>query len=202
MSTLFEFPPTRSNRAKWALEELGVDYSSEMINLTEGRQRESRFTSIYPLGVVPVWSTDSFTIGESVAITLQLIDELPESGLAPVIGTPERARYYQWSVFASSELDPALSDVMWHSMHLPENERVAAIAERGRERFAARALMLSKTLENSAFLLGEKFSGADIAIGYCCNWAEYTGLLQNHPILVNYYQRLQQRPAFQKVFTQ
>ena len=28
MPELFEYPPTRSNRAKWALEELGVDYTS------------------------------------------------------------------------------------------------------------------------------------------------------------------------------
>ena len=36
MTELFEFPPTRSNRAKWALEELGVGYASRMVDLMEG----------------------------------------------------------------------------------------------------------------------------------------------------------------------
>ena len=44
------------------------------------------------------------------------------------------------------------------------------------------------------------FSGADIAIGYCCNWAAYVGQLENHPVLVDYYARLQKRPAFARVF--
>jgi glutathione S-transferase len=61
--------------------------------------------------------------------------------------------------------------------------------------------MLSKVLESRDYLLGSKFSGADIVFGYCCNWAAYTGLIENHPTLVTYYARLQQRPAFKKVFT-
>lgn len=108
---------------------------------------------------------------ESVAIALQVIDEHPESGLAPAPDTPERASYYQWSVFASAELDPALSDVMLHSMHLPTDQRVPEIEQRGRDRFAARADMLCQALESRDYLLGPEFSGADIMIGYCCNWA-------------------------------
>ncbi len=45
---------------------------------------------------------------ESVAIVLQLIDEHPEKNLAPAVGTPERAYYYQWSLFACADLDPPI----------------------------------------------------------------------------------------------
>ena len=153
------------------------------------------------LGHVPAYRTDGYTMYESVAIVLQLIDEYPEKGLAPGAGTPERANYYQWSVFACSELDPNLFDVMKHTMHLPEEQRVPEIAQRGRERFAARGEVLSKALDGRDYLLGSEFSGADIVLGYSCNWAAYTGLIENHPTLVAYYARLQQRPAFQKVFS-
>lgn len=200
MPEFFEFPPTRSNRTKWALEELGVDYTSRIINLMEGEQHSPEYKTVHPLGIVPVYRTDDYTMVESVAIVLQIIDEHPEKGLAPATGSPERAQYYQWCVFASSELDPALSDVMIHSMHLPEDKRVPEIAQRGRERFAARGAMLAKALEGRDYLLGSAFSGADIAIGYCCNWAAYTGLIEDHSTLVDYYERLQQRPAFQKAF--
>ena len=76
----------------------------------------------------------------------------------------------------------------------------SAFAARGRERFAARAAMLCQTLEGQDYLLGDAFSGTDIVIGYCCNWAAYTGQIGDHPTLVDYYARLQQRPAFQRVF--
>lgn len=201
MAELFEFPPTRSNRAKWALEELGVDYVSRMINLREGEQYSEEYKAIHPVGLVPAYRTDDYTMFESVGIVLQLLDEHPAAGLAPAIGTPERAAYYQWSVFSCSELDPALFDVMKHTMHLPEEQRVPEIAQRGRERFAARGEILSKALESQDYLLGSQFSGADIVLGYSCNWAAYTGLIENYPTLVAYYARLQRQPAFQRVFS-
>ena len=201
MPELFEFPPTRSNRAKWALEELGVAYTSRSVSFPKGEQQSEAYKAIHPLGHVPAYRTDDYTMHESVAIVLQLLDEQSGANLAPAIGSPERAAYYQWSVFACSELDPALFDVMKHTMHLPEEQRVGEIAQRGREMFAARGEVLSKALEGRDYLLGSGFSGADIALGYSCNWAAYTGLIENHPTLVGYYARLQQRPAFQRVFS-
>lgn len=50
-------------------------------------------------------------------------------------------------------------------------------------------------------MLGARFSGADIAMGYDCNWAEYIGMLSQHPQRVVYYERLQARPAIKRVFT-
>jgi glutathione S-transferase len=201
MREFFEYPPTRSNRAKWALEELGLAYTSRIVDLTQRAHHAPTYKEIHPLGAVPAYRTADYSIVESVAIALQIIDENPTSGLAPAIGTPERAAYYQWSVFASSELDPALSDVMLHSMHLPAESRVAEIEKRGRERFADRAEMLCHSLENRDYLLGESFTGADIMIGYCCNWAAYIGMIEDYPRLVDYYARLQERPAFNRVFT-
>ena len=201
MPELFEFPPTRSNRAKWALEELGVDYTSRSVSFPDGEQTSARYKAIHPLGHVPAYRTDDYTMHESVAIVLQLLDEHPNAGLAPAPGTPERSAYYQWSVFACAELDPNLFDVMKHEMHLPAAQRVPEIARRARDRFTARAEALSDTLEGKDYLLGSAFSGADIALGYSCNWAAYTGLLTDHPTLAAYYARLQERPAFQRVFS-
>ena len=79
MTKLYEWPPTRSQRAKWALKELGIEYSSHMINLMAGQQNSDAYRAIHPLGVVPALQTDAYTIFESVAIVLQLIDEHPET---------------------------------------------------------------------------------------------------------------------------
>ena len=103
-------------------------------------------------------------------------------------------------MFAASELDPVLFDAMKHTMHLPEKQRTPEIAERALSSFAVRAAVLSAALRDQEFLLGSDFSGADIAIGNDCNWADYTRLIEDHPVLVEYYSRLSQRLDFQTVF--
>jgi glutathione S-transferase len=200
MPDFFEFPPTRSNRVKWALLELDVAYTSHLVDLRVGEHHSDAYKAIHPLEVVPAYRCEDYTMFESVATVMQLIDEHPNSGLAPPPASPARAAYYQWCVFASAELDPALADVMLHTMHLASAQRVPAIAERGRERFHARAQMLALTLQDRDYILGEQFSGADIVLGYCCNWAAYTGMIGAHPGLEAYYARLAERPAFAQVF--
>ena len=206
MTELYEWPPTRSQRAKWALEELGIEYSSKTINLLEGQQNSDAYRAIHPLGVVPALKTDTYTIFESVAIVLQLIDEYPEKKLAPAIGTPERANYYQWSVFACAELDPPIMMVFDNTMrpleHMrpPGEQHDAKLAARGRSEFTTRANILSNVLRDRDYLLGSSFSGADILVGHSCFMATFTGLIGDHPILEAYYERLQQRPGHRQAY--
>ncbi len=128
---------------------------------------------------------------------LQLIDEHPEKNLAPAIGTPERARYYQWSVFACSELDPTIMMVFDNTMR-PGAQHDAELAVRGRRDFSVRADMLSKALSNRDYLLATGFSGADILVGHSCFMATVTGLIEDYPNLEAYYDRLQQRPGYRR----
>ncbi len=197
---LFEFPPTRSNRAKWALEELGIRYESRMVDFMTGEQQSVEHKTVHPLGKVPTLRAELYEMHESVAILLQLLDNYPEKGLAPPTGSPLRAIYYQWCVFSAAELDHILFDVMKHTMHFPQEKRNTEIAERGKLRVDERYEMLSAALNGRDYLLGDNFSGADIAIGYDINWVNYVGMLDSHPRLVEYYALLKERPAFQKVF--
>ncbi len=206
MTDLYEWPPTRSQRAKWALEELGVAYSSHVINLPEGRQDSDAYRAIHPLGVVPALKTGTYTMFESVAIVLQLIDEHPEQNLAPEVGSPARASYYQWSVFACAELDPAIMMFFDNAMrpleHMrpPGTQHDPKLAARGRTEFAIRADILSKVLGDRDYLLGSDFSGADILVGHSCFMATFTGLIGDYPVLKAYYGRLQQRPGHQRAY--
>ncbi len=207
MMELYEWPPVRSQRARWALEELGVEYSSHLVDMTQGQQNTEAYRAIHPLGVVPALKTDGYTMFESVAIVLQLIDEHPEKNLAPAVGTSERAAYYQWSVFACAEMDPPVMMFFDNTMrplehmHPPGTQHDAGLAERGRNDFATRADILSKALKNRDHLLESGFSGADILIGHSCFMATHIGLpVSDHPTLEAYYGRLQQRPAYQRAY--
>ncbi len=208
MTTLYEFPPTRSQRARWALEELGVDYESHTVKMMAGEQNSEAYRAIHPLGVVPALKTDSYAMIESVAIVLQLIDEHPEKNLAPAPGTTERAAYYQWSVFACAELDPAV--MMYfdnalrplEAMRPPGRQHDATFAEYGRQEFAVRADALSQALDGSDYLLGTKFTGADICVGHSCFMAAHVDLpIGDYPAVEAYYERLQERPAYQRAYS-
>ena len=206
VAELYEWPPTRSQRARWVLEELERPYASRPVNLLEGEQDADAYRAIHPLGVVPALRTGTYTMIESVAIVLQLIDEHPESGLAPAVGTPERAAYYQWSIFACAELDPAIMMVFDNTMRPLEDTGPAGrrhdpgLAARGREDFTTRADMLTTALDGRDFLLGSAFSGADILIGHSCFMATVTGLIGGHPVLADYLARLRQRPAYRRAY--
>ncbi len=86
---------------------------------------------------MPALQTDVYTIFESVAIVLQLIDEHPDCGLASAVGTPARAYYYQWSVFVCAEIDPPVMAVFnttlrpLEHMHPPGTPHDPARTERG-----------------------------------------------------------------------
>jgi glutathione S-transferase len=206
VTDLYEWPPTRSQRAKWALEELGLDYASHLVDLMEGEQDSEAYRALHPLGVVPVLQTEAYTIFESVAIVLQLIDEHPEAKLAPPVGSPERALYYQWSVFTCAELDPAIMMVFDNALRPLEHMRPpgtphnAELAARGRADFAVRAEVLSKALADRDHLLGPDFSGADILVGHSCFMATHTSLIGDFPILEAYYARLSRRPAHRRAY--
>ena len=200
MTELYEFPPTRSQRAKWVLEELGINYTSHLVDLQEEQQQSETYRAIHPLGVVPALKTDNYTIFESVAIVLQLIDETPEANLAPAIGTPERANYYQWCIFACAEMDPPTIAYFENTMRFAEEDRDQKLVDRARHDFSVRAEALSKVLADQDYMLGAAFSGADILIGHSCFMAEFTGLIVDYPVLQSYYSRLQQRPAYQRAY--
>ncbi|MEH6404784.1 MAG: glutathione S-transferase family protein [Sneathiella sp.] len=202
MLELYEWPPTRSQRAKWVLEEVGMPYSSHLLDMNAGEQKTEEYKAISPLSVVPALKSGDYTMFESVAIVLQQIDEHPERCLAPAIGTAERALYYQWSVFACAELDPALMMIFDNTMR-PISQKGSYnrnLAEQGRQDFAVRADVVSKALKGRDYLLGGNFSGADILIGHSCFMATLIGVISDYPVLQAYLDRLKLRPAYQRAY--
>lgn len=202
MLELYEWPPTRSQRAKWVLEELEVPYFSHVVDMNEGDQKTEEYKKINPLSVVPALKSDDYTMFESVAIVLQQIDEHPDKCLAPAVGSFDRAFYYQWCIFACAELDPALMMIFDNTMR-PISQKEGynpGLAEQGRRDFAVRAGIVSKALKGRDYLLGNNFSGADILIGHSCFMATHIGVIGEYPVLQAYFDRLKLRPAYQRAY--
>ncbi len=195
---LYHTAQSRSARPRWLLEEIGAPYEVVRISMKDNQHKTPEYLRVHPHGQLPALVDDDLTLLESAAICLHLADKFPAAKLAPPLGTPARARYYQWMVYTIATLEPPVLDVFLNTIQLPEAERSAAKAESGRARFAEVAGVIADGLGTQPYLLGDAFSAADIMIGSTLGWSSFMGLLDGQPTLSAYVERLMQRPAYQR----
>jgi len=195
---LYHSPQSRSIRPRWLLEELGVPYELVKIDLASGEHKQPRYLRIHPHGAVPALEDGDVTLFESAAICLYLADKFPDKHLAPPVGTPARALYYQWMVYSMATLEPPVVQVFMHRVMLPEAQRSAAAAAEGLQKFGEVAAVLKQALAKQPYMLGTQFSAADVMIGSSLAWGSFMGLLNDHPELAAYVKRLTERPAYER----
>lgn len=198
MMKLYFAQKTRATRPRWLLEELGVPYELVPVDLLQREHKSPEYLRVHPMGSMPALEDDGHAVFESAAILLHLADKFPEAGFAPALGTVERAEYYQWMMFCMATMEPPLSAYSAHSRFLPEHERVPAEAERGQKRFTDIARMLEEKLKGRSFLVGERFTAADVVMASILNWGAGMGLLEDFPALRSYAERQMARPAAQR----
>src|SRR5262249_49944484 len=138
---------------------------------------------------------------ECGAMALTLTDRFPEKGLAPAIDSPDRAAYYQWVVFAFATELFALSKIAMHTRFLPPPMQVAAIAEDGRQAWPAVAKVIGDATRGKSWLVGDRFSTADVVVGGTLWLANLVGVLADYPDAMAYFRRVEARPAFKKAFS-
>jgi glutathione S-transferase len=198
MLKLYYNPMSRAARVRWLLEELGAPYEAVPVDFSKGEHKRPEYMKVHPLGVLPAIQDDGFAMFESAAIVMHLADKYPEKGLAPAVGTKERAEYYQWIVFAMTEAEPPIVQVLQHTRFLPEAERQPAVIEKSTQRFKTVATVVQDRLQGREYIVGNKFSAADVVLGGVMNFANMFGLLNEHPTLQAYVKRLTERPAAKK----
>lgn len=191
---LYYAPRTRSVRARWLLEELGVDHELVTVNLTEGEHKQADYLKIHPLGRVPALLDGELALFESGAICLYLADKHLKKGLAPKVDTPARGTYYAMMALAMSELDPTVALIFDHRRSKVDS---SPVLDRAKAKWSDALLYLEGVLlDRRPWILGEDFSAADIMIGLVLIWAQAMGLLGEHAHVEAYVGRLVSRPAY------
>jgi glutathione S-transferase len=197
---LYHCPQTRSIRIYWLLEELGVPYELVRLDFTPASLKDPEYLKVNPLGKIPSIQDGDLTMFESGAILEYTLEKYGKGRLAPAPGAPARGPFLQWVHFAEATAMPPLADIAQHSLVKPESERLPAVVADARKRLAAVLDLLEKALAGKPYLLGAEFSAADIMMGYSLLLTKWFGLLSDtYPNVVAYLQRLEQRPALQKV---
>jgi len=127
MLKFYHAPWSRSSNVLWLMEELGVPYEIEQVDIRAGVPESYR--AIQPNKKVPAISHDGVIITERAAISIYLADAFPQAGLAPKIGDKDRAAYLTWLVYADSVFDPA---VALHTLkvEVPAERRLVRVLRR------------------------------------------------------------------------
>ena len=105
---LFWAPQTRSQRAIWMLEESGVDYEMELIDIAgENREDTAEFLAASPMGKVPAIVDGDVAMSESAAICIYVADRYNMGTLAPALDDGQRGRYLYWMLYTPGVIEPA-----------------------------------------------------------------------------------------------
>ncbi len=167
---LYEFAPTRSIRARWTLQELGVDFESVTVNLVAGEHRRPEFLKINPAGRVPVLVDDDLVLTESVAIVLYLAEKYPHKGLVPT-DLKQRAQVNRWLLFAATELEQPLWRISRHTVLYPAHLRLPAEVSLARQDFREMVAVLEEHMQGRQFIVGTTVTVADLVCAYTLDWA-------------------------------
>ena len=187
---LFELGPTRSARVRWMLQEAGLVFESIGNSIEVFASDELR--RVHPLGKLPAALIDGKPLFESAAIVTAIADLVPEKDLIAKPGTWSRNLHNQWVFFALTEMEPHVHSSELNSLDfpLPKDQHVPEIIKQNAMMYRRAAKVLDAVLEKTGHLIDDRFSAADIIVGYTISWGQEQGLLTGFPNLLAYLKRL------------
>jgi glutathione S-transferase len=188
--TLWHAEPSRSSMTKLLLDELGAPYDVVPLDLQSGDQLKPDYLAINPMGKVPTIRHNGAIVTETVAIFIYLADAFPKAGLAPAIGDRDRGPYLRWLAFYGACFEPALMDRVMKRE--PARRATSPYAD-----YDAMLAALRGALTPGPYILGERFSAADVLWGAALDWTTGFGMVETTPDIAAYLARHRARPAAQ-----
>lgn len=189
--TFYHCPGTRSDGTLWLLEELSVNYDTEVVNVFTGEGSSAEHKARNVLGKIPVIEYKGQFISELAAISIFLCDLYPDAGLAPKFDDPLRGDYLKWSVYRPGVLEPSMI-----SKHKGWEIEPGMMGWRGMDEVVEQ---LADHLKDRKWFLGDQFSGADTLTGGGIGWMRAFGFIDEHEVFDRYIGQIREREAFKRV---
>ena len=210
MITVHHLEYSRSQRAIWLLEELGVEYDVrryERDPVTVLAPPE--LAAVHPLGKSPVITDGDVTVAESGAIIEYLLDKFDDGRLRPPDEAGRRQMSY-WLHYAEGSFMPLM--IVSLIMRRIEAARMPFFAKPIARGIVAKVrggyldpnlerhmAFVESALDGSGWFCGDNFSAADIQMSYCLEAAEArTDLAQHYPNIARFLTRIRLREAYKR----
>lgn len=189
--TLYHAAPSRSSGTLSLLEELGVPYRLHLLDLRAGEQLRPEYLAINPMSKVPAIRDGDMVITEQVAINIYLADRYPAAKLAPPVGDPLRGPWLRWLVFYAACFEPAVLDRAVQREPLQRTQSPYAD-------FDTMFNTLVGQMTPAPWLLGSRYTSADVLWGRALQWMLQFNLVPELPVVRAYVDRVMVRPGMQR----
>lgn len=186
---LYHHPYSRAANMIWALEEVGAPYTLRTVNLMAGEQKAPEFLALNPMGKLPVLVDGDAVVSETSAICLYLGDRYAAGRLAPAVDDPARGAYLRWSVYPSAVIEPGAMSKANGWTYRP--------SQAGWGSYESILQTLDGALAAGPWLLGDRFTMADVLVGASLRWMLMSKMIDALPSFTAYTARLAERPALQ-----
>jgi glutathione S-transferase len=187
---LYHHPFSRAANAVWMLEEVGVDYELRFVDIMKGAQKADDVVALNPMGKLPILVDGDAVVTELAAVGVYLADRYSPGRLAPALDDPARATYLRWSFFAPSVIEPGSMAKASSWAYKP--------SQAGWGEHDAMLRAMESALAGRDFLLGDRFSMADVIFGGTIRYMLRFKMLEPRPAFTAYDARLAARPALQR----
>jgi len=182
-------PMSRGRIVRWMLEELGQPYRTELLDFGT-TMKAPAYLAINPMGKVPALRHGDVVVTEGSAICAYLADMFPAAGLAPPSGDRARGDYYRWMFFAAGPLEAAVVNKAFGFEVPPERKRAVGYGS-----FQDVMAALDATLAAQEYLVGDRFTAADLYLGSQLGWGMMFGTIEKRPTFERYWGQISTRPA-------
>ncbi|TXC67354.1 glutathione S-transferase family protein [Piscinibacter aquaticus] len=203
MMQLHYFPSNASMTPHMLLEELGVPYERVLVDRTTNAHRSPAYLKLNPNGKIPVLVDGDLVLYETAAIVLHRVDTHPQAGLAPAVGTAERAVFYKWLLWLADTLQAEMPLYFYSDRWADDAAGAAQVKRHAEAHIAGMIDQIEAELarHGGPWFAGERFSALDPYVFMLCRWTR--GMqrpARTLPHLAAYLQRMLARPAVQRVF--
>ena len=184
-------PHSRGMIAHWMCEETGAEYTVQKLDYGTSMKAPA-YLAINPMGKVPAIQHGDTIVTECAAVCAYLADAFPEAGLAPA--NDQRGDYYRWMFFAAGPLEAAVTNRSL-GFEVPADKRSQA----GYGSYETTIDTLEHAIKKNDFIAGDSFSAADVYVGSHVGWGMQFGTIEERPTFRQYFARISDRPAHQKI---
>ena len=200
MIQLHYYPSTASMAPHILLEEMGAPFELVLVDRTQDVHKTQQYLKLNPNGLIPVLTEGDLVLYESAAICLHLCDSHPEAGLAPALGSPERAHFYKWLIWLTNTLQSTLIIYFYPERWMNASNPAGAAELKTHAEAKVRVLLDQLDSElarhGGLWLLGANYTALDAYALMLCRWTRNFGQpARTRPQLGAYLQRVLARPA-------
>lgn len=190
------------------LEEIGAPYQLVPVDRANNAQKSPEYLKLNPTGRIPVLIDGDLVLFETAAICLHLVDRHPDAGLAPALGTKERAEFYKWLVYLTNTVQAELITYFYPNRMTDDEAAAAQVKRHAEARISGEGGMLdileTQLAKNGGpWLLGAHYSAVDPYLMVMARWTRgMANPARNRKHLGRFLEAMAARPAVQRAFEQ